>query len=57
MNASFMEAITNYGLAVVIAGYLVWWITKKLNSKLDTLTQNIAQLNTNIERLIDKLER
>ena len=64
MDPSFLTDVANYGLAVVIAVYLVWWVTKNLNSKLDRLAQNMEQLNNNmkqlslsIEKLLDKLTK
>ncbi len=57
MDASFMEAVANYGLAIVIAGYLVWWVTNKLNSKLDRLTQSIENLNQTIQHLIEEVRK
>jgi len=49
----FIHWISHYGVSIVISIYLVYWITNKLNSKLDKLVENINTLNTNIEKLIN----
>ena len=54
--------VSQYGVAIAIAGYLVYWITNKLNSKIEDLknavielSKNVQSLNTNIEKLITLL--
>ncbi len=51
MSQDIVSLIANYGVAVAISVYLVYWITTKLNSKLDELTKQIEKLNMNIEKL------
>lgn len=48
--------IANQGVAVFIAIYLIYFITKKLNSKLDRLIESIQVLNNNIEKLIIEIK-
>jgi hypothetical protein len=54
--------IPQYGVAIVIAVYLVYWVTARLNSKLDVLinavndlSKNVQNLNVNIEKLLNHL--
>jgi len=53
---SFLNAVATYGVPIVLSIYLVYWITTKLNSKLDALVSAVKELNNNIIRLIEKLE-
>lgn len=55
MYSSIFELIANYGLALVISVYLIWWVTSKLNGKIDRLVNSIDELNENIKHLIYKL--
>ena len=57
MDTSFFELIANYGLALVISVYLVWWITSRLNGKIDRLANSLDKLNESINRLIYEIER
>jgi hypothetical protein len=50
---NIVNIIQNGGLAIVIAIYLIFWITKKLDKKLDMLIDSINRLNINIEKLIN----
>jgi len=50
---NIVNIIQNGGLAIVIAIYLIHWITKKLDKKLDMLIDSINRLNINIEKLIN----
>ena len=51
------QIISNIGIPGGIAVYLVWWITNKLNSKLDRLIIELSRLNNNLERLRCKSEK
>jgi len=42
----------NLGLAGFLSIYLVYFITNKLNSKLDNLAENIDKLSDSIEKLL-----
>jgi uncharacterized protein YoxC len=62
MCVDILNWISQYGVAITIAVYLVYWITTKLNSKLDTLinsvnelSKNVQSLNANIEKLLNHL--
>lgn len=55
-DISVIQSIVNIGIASGIAVYLVFWITKSLNGKLNDLKNEISKLNTNIEKLIYILE-
>jgi hypothetical protein len=47
-----IQWVSQYGIAVAIALYLVYWITSKLDKKLDALIESNNKLSTNIEKLI-----
>jgi len=62
MSVDIFTWVSQYGVAIVISVYLVYWITTKLNNKLDTLinavnelSKNVQSLNTNIEKLLNHL--
>ncbi len=42
----------NLGLAGFLSIYLVWFITNKLNAKLDKLIEKIDKLSDSIEKLL-----
>lgn len=46
----------NYGLAGFLAVYLVYFITGKLNRKLDKLIERIEKLDNSINKLIIIIE-
>jgi len=48
--------VGNVGVAGAIAVYMVWWVTRKLNSKIDRLNASIEKLTDTINTLIDKIE-
>lgn len=48
----FFQLISTYGFSVVIAAYLIYYITKKLNSKFDKLTEAIESLTDAILQAI-----
>lgn len=62
MSVNIFTWVSQYGVAVVIAVYLVYWITNKLNGKIEDLknavielNKNVQSLNTNIEKLLNHL--
>jgi uncharacterized protein YoxC len=62
MSVDIFTWVSQYGVAIVISVYLVYWITTKLNSKIEDLknavtelSKNVQSLNTNIEKLITLL--
>ena len=62
MSVDIFTWVSQYGVAIVIAVYLVYWITNKLNSKLETLvdavnelSKHVQGLNMNIEKLLNHL--
>ena len=56
-NNQIVSLIANYGVPSALTVYLVLWITRKLNSKLDNLTNEIKRLNDTIGRFLDVVER
>jgi len=48
---ALLMAIANIGVGATISLYLVYWITKKLNGKIERLANALEELNRNIERL------
>ena len=57
MESSLMMLATNQTFAIVIAAYLIWWVTRKLNGKLDRLAISIEKLNSNIELLVSVINK
>ena len=62
MSVDIFTWVSQYGVAIVIAVYLVYWITNKLNSKIEDLknavielSKNVQSLNINIEKLLNHL--
>jgi hypothetical protein len=53
MSIEIFQWVQNYGIAVAIALYLMYWITSKLDKKLDALIESYNKLNNNIEKLIN----
>jgi len=49
--------LATYGVPIVLSVYLVYWITNKLNGKLEKLSTTMEDLSRNIQRLIDIIER
>ena len=45
------EEVVNLGVAAGIAVYLVYWVTSKLNSKLDRLAEAMERLADRIEEV------
>ena len=43
--------VADIGVGATIAIYLVYWMTRKMNGKLDRLAESIEKLNHNIEKL------
>ena len=56
MNYDLLDSIVNLGFSIAVAGYLIWWITKKLNSKLDRIARSLDELNRNIDKLIEVIK-
>jgi len=55
-DVTILSNLINLGVASAIAVYLVYYLTQRLNSKIDELTSTIKQLNDSIQKLIYKLE-
>ena len=48
--------LATYGVPIILSIYLVYWITSKLNSKIDKLVSAVQELNNNIVKLTEKLD-
>ena len=57
METDIVTLIANYGVPAGICVYLVLWITRKLNNKLDKLTESINTLNNKFDTLIRIIDR
>ena len=51
MEIDWLQLISTQGVAVVLAIYLVWWITDRLSKKLDNLTDAINNLTKAVNTL------
>lgn len=47
----------NSGVAVTIAIYLVWWVTKKVSNELGKITRKLNTINLNTVKLIERINR
>jgi len=56
-STQIVSLIANYGVPSALTVYLVLWITRKLNSKLDNLTNEIKQLNETMGKFLEIIER
>jgi len=56
-NTQIVSLIANYGVPSALTVYLVLWITRKLNSKLDNLANEIKQLNETMGKFLEIIER
>lgn len=54
---SLFNAAATKGVAVVVSLYLVYWITVKLEKKLDSIIKNQALTNKNLVKLTDSLSK
>ena len=52
-----VELVANLGFAVGIGTYLVYWMTTRLNGKMDKLSNGIEKLNENVNKLNNNVER
>lgn len=55
-DIQILTIFLNYGIPSGIAIYLVWWITKSINGKLDRLISSIDKLSDRIDKLIYVIE-
>jgi len=53
---TYADLITSYGLNSALMVYLLIWLTKKFNSKIDNLTNSIKDLTSKIDTLIRIIE-
>lgn len=51
MEMDLIQLITTNGLAVAIAVYLVYWITNKLDKRIEKLTEAINKLTEAVNTL------
>ena len=54
---SLFEMLTKYGVPIILSIYLVYWITSKLNGKMDRLTSKLDDLNNSINNLSNRIQR
>jgi len=47
----------NFGISAAIALYMVYWVTKNLNGKLDKLIDKLEKLLIRQEELLKMIER
>lgn len=55
-ESDFLQILRELG-GIGIAGYLVYWLTRKLNGKFDRLTTSVEKLNDSIESLVREQRR
>jgi hypothetical protein len=64
MDVEAIKVFSQFGFPAIVAGMLLWFVTTRLNGKLDALVQRMEEhsratweLKAAIERLIDRLPR
>jgi hypothetical protein len=48
---NIVDLLANQGVAIVIAIYLMWWVTTKLSSKLDSIEYKLEQILLELRKL------
>jgi hypothetical protein len=63
MESELIAFVTNQGLAIGLAAFLVWWVTQQMNTQLknacDTQLQIVAQMRditTAMDKIAERLE-
>jgi hypothetical protein len=63
MESELIAFVTNQGLAIGLAAFLVWWVTQQMNTQLknacDTQLQIVAQMRditTAMDKIAGRLE-
>lgn len=54
---SLLNAAATKGLGIVVSIYLIWWITIKLEKKLDSIIRGQSITNKNLSKLTDSLTK
>jgi len=49
--------ISQYGFAIVIGGYLVYWLTRKLSRNLEWIMNELGSIKTVLEDILEELKR
>ena len=55
VEINLLDWVSTYGVGIAIAVYLVWWVTTKLNGKLDRLAQSTDKLSDKIDELRNEI--
>lgn len=56
MNGELATSVANLGFATASAAYLLWWVTKRLNSKLQRIVDELSEANKTLTLVTDKLD-
>jgi hypothetical protein len=63
LESELIAFVTNQGLAIGLAAFLVWWVTQQMNAQLknacDTQLQIVAQMRditTAMDKIAERLE-
>jgi len=49
--------ISQYGFAIVIGGYLIYWLTHKLSRNLEWIMNELGDIKGLLEEILDELKR
>ena len=52
MELDVIALISNYGFPIAVSTYLILFITRRLNSKLDKLINEMEKLNKNLQTIM-----
>ena len=50
------DAVVNLGFATGAAAYLLWWTTRRLNSRLERVAEKLDEILAKEERILDRLD-
>ena len=50
-----LAAAANTGVASAIAAYMVWWVTRRLNGRLERVAEKLDTVLEREERILDAL--
>jgi len=52
-----LQFIAQQGFAIVVGGYLVYWITTRLNHELKTIENKLCEIGKILEEILDVLKK
>lgn len=56
MEPTGIDYVLQFG-GLGLAGYLIWWLTRKLNGKLDRLVDAVQMSASETQRLVEAIQK